>query len=46
MMKNKQQLDANWLRLVKELMESEVSKENFRAFIEFKKLEKENKKMC
>ena len=45
-MKNKQQLDAKWLQLVKELMESEVSKENFRAFIEFKRLEKENKKMC
>ena len=42
-MKNKQ-LDEKWLRLVKELIESEVSKENFKAFIEFKKLEKENKK--
>lgn len=42
-MKNKQ-LDEKWLQLVKELIESEVSKENFKAFIESKKLEKENKK--
>jgi hypothetical protein len=42
-MENKQ-LDEKWLRLVKALIESEVSKENFRAFIESKKLEKENKK--
>ncbi|MFJ7975760.1 DNA-binding anti-repressor SinI [Peribacillus sp. NPDC096379] len=42
-MENKQ-LDEKWLRLVKELIESGVSKEDFKAFIEFKKLEKDNQK--
>ncbi|WP_256243532.1 hypothetical protein [Bacillus sp. V3B] len=38
-----EQLDAEWLQLVEELMESEVSKTDFRAFIELKRIEKENK---
>ena len=41
-MENKQ-LDEDWLQLVKELMESEVSKEDFREFIESKRRVKENK---
>jgi hypothetical protein len=41
-MENKQ-LDEDWLQLVKELMESEVSKEDFREFIELKRRVKENK---
>lgn len=41
-MDNKQ-LDEEWLQLVKELIESDVSKTDFRAFIESKRMEKENK---
>lgn len=39
-------LDENWLLLVKELMESGLSKEQFKEFLESKKTEKENEKMC
>ncbi len=39
-------LDENWLLLVKELMESGMSNEKFKEFIESKKTEKENEKMC
>ena len=39
-------LDENWLQLVKELMESGLSKEQFKEFLESKKTEKENVKMC
>jgi hypothetical protein len=35
-------LDENWLLLVKELMESGMSKEQFKEFLELKKTEKEN----
>ena len=45
-MENKriEELDNEWLQLVKELMESNISKNEFRAFLELKKIEKENKK--
>ena len=35
-------LDKNWLQLVEELMESNLSKNEFRAFLEYKKAEKKN----
>jgi hypothetical protein len=45
MMENKrlEELDKEWLQLVEELMESNISKNEFRAFLELKKIEKENK---
>jgi|1185.fasta_scaffold926828_1 hypothetical protein len=45
-MANKQldELNEEWIQLLKELMESKVSNKDFRAFIESKKIEKENKK--
>ena len=44
-MENKrlEELDKEWLQLVEELMESNISKNEFRAFLELKKIEKENK---
>jgi hypothetical protein len=39
-------LDENWLLLLKELKESEVSKEQFKQFLEAKRIEKENEKTC
>ena len=38
-----EELDKEWLKLVEELMESNISKEEFRAFLELKRMEKENK---
>lgn len=45
MMENKQlkELDNEWLQLVEDLMESNLSKTEFKAFLEYKKIEKENK---
>ena len=45
MMENKrlEELDKEWLQLVEELMESNISKNEFRAFLELKRMEKENK---
>jgi aspartyl/asparaginyl-tRNA synthetase len=45
MMGNKriEELDKEWLQLVEELMESNISKNEFRAFLELKKIQKENK---
>jgi hypothetical protein len=37
-------LDKEWLQIVKEVRESNVSEEEFRAFIESKKREKANNK--
>ena len=44
-MENKrlEELDKEWLQLVEELMESNISKNEFRVFLELKKIEKENK---
>jgi hypothetical protein len=41
--KRLEELDKEWLQLVEELMESNISKNEFRAFLELKKIEKENK---
>ena len=38
-----EELDKEWLKLVEELMESNISKDEFRAFLELKRMEKENK---
>ena len=38
-----EELDKKWLKLVEELMESNISKDEFRAFLELKRMEKENK---
>ena len=38
-----EELDKEWLILVEELMESNISKDEFRAFLELKRMEKENK---
>jgi hypothetical protein len=42
MMGNKriEELDKEWLQLVEELMESNISKNEFRAFLELKKFKK------
>lgn len=40
---NKDELDSEWMKLVQEAMESGVSKEQFREFLEFSKW-RENKK--
>lgn len=42
-MENKQikELDNEWLQLVEDLMESNLSKTEFKAFLELKKIEKE-----
>ena len=37
------ELDKEWLKLVEELMESNMSKDEFRVFLELKRIEKENK---
>lgn len=39
---NVEQLDAAWIKLVKEAMESGVSKEQFREYLEFNKWRKNN----
>ena len=36
-------LDKEWLKLIEELMESNISKNEFRVFLELKRSEKENK---
>lgn len=41
-MENIDELDNEWLQLVHELMESNMSKNEFRQFLELKKIEKEN----
>lgn len=41
---NKDELDSEWLQIVKEAMESGVSKEQFREFIEFNKWKESQKK--
>ena len=38
------ELDKEWLNLAKELMESDISKNEFRVFLELKRSENENKK--
>ena len=38
-----EELDKEWLKLVEELMESNISKDEFRVFLELKRIEKENK---
>jgi len=38
-----EEYDKEWLKLVEELMESNISKDEFRAFLELKRMEKENK---
>lgn len=38
------ELNKEWLNLAKELMESNISKNEFRVFLELKRIEKENKK--
>ena len=38
-----EEYDKEWLILVEELMESNISKDEFRAFLELKRMEKENK---
>ena len=42
--KRMEELDKECLQLVEELMESSISKNEFRAFLELKKIEKENKR--
>ena len=37
-------LNKEWLNLAKEFMESNISKNDFRVFLELKRIEKENKK--
>ena len=36
------ELDNEWLQLVDELMKANISKSEFRQFLELKKIEKEN----
>jgi hypothetical protein len=38
------ELNKEWLNLAKELMESNISKNDFRVFLELKRIENENKK--
>ena len=38
-----EELDKEWLKLVEELMKSNISKDEFRVFLELKRIEKENK---
>ena len=38
-----EELDKEWLKLVEQLMKSNISKDEFRAFFELKRMEKENK---
>ena len=42
--KRMEELDKEWLQLVEEFMKSNISKNEFRVFLELKKIEKENKK--
>jgi hypothetical protein len=48
MMENKRmdKLDKEWLQLVEELMGFNISKNEFRAFLELKRVEKETKNKC
>ena len=39
-----EELDKEWLKLVEELMESNISKDEFRTFLEFKRMEKETRR--
>jgi hypothetical protein len=39
-----EELNKEWLNLAKELMESNISKNDFRVFLELKRIENENKK--
>ncbi|WP_338451206.1 helix-turn-helix domain-containing protein [Niallia oryzisoli] len=41
---NKDELDSEWMKLVQEAMESGVSKEQFREFLEFSKWRENQKK--
>ncbi|MFE4521576.1 helix-turn-helix domain-containing protein [Cytobacillus firmus] len=41
---NKEDLDSEWMKIVKEAMESGVSKEQFREFLDFNKWRVEQKK--
>lgn len=41
----KEELDEKWLDLLKELVEAGISKEEFKAFLEAKKISKNVKKM-
>ncbi|WP_404323517.1 helix-turn-helix domain-containing protein [Cytobacillus firmus] len=41
---NKDDLDSEWMKIVKEAMESGVSKEQFREFLDFNKWRVEQKK--
>ena len=38
-----EELDKEWLKLVEGLMKSNISKDEFRVFLELKRIEKENK---
>ena len=38
------ELDKEWLNLARELMESNISKNDFRVFLELKRSKNENKK--
>ncbi|MGP9040570.1 helix-turn-helix domain-containing protein [Cytobacillus kochii] len=40
---NKEELDTDWINIVKEAMESGVSKEEFREFLDFNKWKTRNK---
>ena len=39
------ELNKEWLNLAKELMESNISKNDFRVFLELKRSENEDKKL-
>jgi len=41
--KRMEELDKVWLQVVEELMETNISKNEFKAFLEHKKIEKDNK---
>ena len=39
-----EELDKEWLKLVEELMGSNMSKDEFRAFLELKRMEKKTRR--
>ena len=39
-----EELDKEWFKLFEELMETNISKDEFRAFLELKRMKKENKR--
>ncbi|WP_084783202.1 anti-repressor SinI family protein [Bacillus dakarensis] len=44
MPKNSNELDMEWMKLVQEFMDSDVTKDEFRQFLELKKAEKLKRK--